>query len=104
MKEITLHLDEHGHPLDIHFDAGEGTPIDAFLFLSNVPTDPPAGHVLAFGNSDKIGRMIFNFWRQSVFQNPEGAAVIEGVARDIVKAAAAGRGKEWVEAEHGTVM
>lgn len=55
-------------------------------------------------NSDIVGRMIFNFWRQSVFQNPEGAAVIEAVARDIIKAANAARGKEWVEADHGTVM
>ncbi len=94
MKEISVHLDGLGHPVDVHFDSGEGTPIQAFLFLTSVPTDPPAGHVLAYGNSNIVGQMILNFWKNSVFQNPEGAAVIEAVARDIIRAADAHR-KEW---------
>ena len=94
MDEIKVHL-TNDHPEDIHFDGQkEGTAINAFLFLTNVPTDPPAGHILAFGNSDLVGKMIFNFWRNSVAKNPEGAFVLEQVARDIVKAADEARGAD----------
>lgn len=94
MKEATLHLDDAGHAQDIHFDGAEGTPISAFILLTSVPADPPAGHIIAYGNSDIIGRLLFNFWRNSVNKNPEGAWIVEEVARDIIKAADAER-KQW---------
>lgn len=61
MKKAVIVLDENGVPVSVGFDGGIPVPINAFLFLSNVPTEPPAGHILAFGNSDIVGKMIFNF-------------------------------------------
>jgi len=57
MTSAELHLSEQGHPIDVHFDNGEGTPVSAFILLTTVPTDPPAGHVLAYGNSNVIGQI-----------------------------------------------
>lgn len=51
MKEVRIILDGDGVPVHVTFDGVAPVPIDAFLFLSNVPTDPPSGHVLAYGNS-----------------------------------------------------
>ena len=99
MKKAVIVLDENSVPVSVGFDDGNPVPINAFVFLSNVPTEPPAGHILAFGNSDIVGKMIFNFWRQSVGTNPEGAFVIEQVSRDIIKAAEAARGPKLPERE-----
>ena len=99
MKEIQIHLDDNSHPIDIHFDSGVPTPINAFLFLSSVPHDPPMGHVLAFGCSDVIGRLIYGFWMQTVDKNPEGAFTIEAVCRDIIKTADAARSNKYVTGE-----
>ena len=92
MKKAVIVLDENGVPVSVGFDDGNPVPINAFLFLSNVPTEPPSGHILAFGNSDVIGHMIFNFWRDSACRNPEGAFMLESVCRDIIKAAETARG------------
>lgn len=95
MKKATLFLDESGHPVEIKFDDEKGTPITAFLLLTTVPTDPPSSHILAYGNSDVVGRMLFSFWQNSIKRNPEGAWVIEEVAKDIINAAKKARGPEW---------
>lgn len=95
MTEITLHID-NGHVRDIHFDGQkEGVAISAFLLLTSVPVEPEAGHVLCYGNSEKIGQMLFNFWKHSVKMNPELAWVTEKVAQDIIEAARQARGPEW---------
>lgn len=94
VTEVTIHL-QGGHVQDVHFDgAKEGTAINAFLLLTNVPVDPPAGHILVYGNSDRVGRMILSLWRHSCKENPEGAWVIEEVAKAIVAEAERLRG-EW---------
>jgi hypothetical protein len=95
MKAATIHLDDAGHPIDLHVDDGGGTPISAFLLLTSVPVEPEASHILCYGNSDTVGRMLFNFWRNSVSKDPGGAWVIEKVAQDIVDAANKARGVEW---------
>lgn len=96
MKQAIITLDENGVPVHLTVDGGVPTPINAFLFLSNVPADPPMGHILAYGCSDTIGRLIYGFWMQTVSKNPEGAFTIEAVCRDIVKAADNARGPKWV--------
>ena len=103
MREVKIHLDESGHVVDIHFDGKPGTPIGAFLLLTCVPVDPPAAHILAYGNSDTIGNLLLSFWKRSVEENPEGAWVLEKVARDIVGAADKARG-EWPEEITGKLM
>ena len=86
MKEIRIHLID-GHCKDIHFNSGEGTPIEAFVLITSVPTTPPAQHILAYGSSETVGKMLFSFWKNSVEKDPEGAWVLEQVARDIISAA-----------------
>lgn len=94
MTEITIHLDAGSHPIDIHFDGGQGTPIAAFVLLTAVPVEPMASHIICFGNSDTVGRLLISLWRNSVEKDPTGAWVIEQAARDIICAAEANR-KEW---------
>lgn len=95
MTEITVHLDDAGHPIDVHFDSGKGTPIKAFLLLTAVSVDPPASHVLVFGNSNTVGSLLHTFWRNSVKEHPENAWVIEEVCKSILADATRLRGQEW---------
>jgi len=99
MKEITLHL-VGGHAEDIHFDGGEGIAINAFVLLTSVPVDPPCSHHLVYGNSDTVGRLLLSFWRNSCRENPEGAWMIEEVAKAIVEEAERLRGR-WPGEEAG---
>ncbi len=94
MTEITIHLDSGAHPIDIHFDGGQGTPIAAFVLLTAVPVEPMASHIICFGNSDTVGRLLISMWRNSVEKDPSGAWVIEQAARDIIDAADSHR-KGW---------
>lgn len=96
MKQAVITLDEHGVPVHISFDGEKPVPIDAFVLLSNVSSEPPSGHVLAYGNSNIVGQLIFGFWANSAKSNPEGAIVIEQVARDIIAAADKARGPEYI--------
>ncbi len=101
MNKVTVHL-INDHPQDIHTDGAAPVSINAFVLLTNSPCDPPAGHVLCFGNSDVTGRLLFSFWKNCVLHDPDGAMVIETVARDIIRAADAHR-KEWPGAVSGRV-
>ena len=94
MNEITVHLG-NGQPIDIHIDGAAPVAINAFVLLTSVPVVPPASHIISYGNSDTIGRLLFSFWSNSVNKNPDGAWVIEQVARDIIKAAKEARGVPW---------
>ena len=80
---------ERGHPETITID-GSGTPIDCFLLLTNVPHEN-AGHILAYGNSDTIGRLIISFWRNCAMKDERTAYVLERVARDIISEATKAR-------------
>ena len=103
MRSVELHLDAAGHVEDLHLDgAARGTPVNAFLLLTAVPTDPPSGHIMAFGNSEKIGTLLMNFWRHSVGKDPAGARMIEQVARDIIASADSVRGGRWPDGTVGT--
>ena len=84
MKEITIHL-SNGHVEDVHFNgAKEGTAINAFVLLTSVPVDPPASHILVYGNSDTVARLFLSFWENSVRENPEGAWMLEEAAKAII--------------------
>jgi len=94
MKEITIHLSNY-HVEDIHFDGEkEGTAINAFLLLTSVPVNPPCSHHLVYGSSDTVGRLLLSFWRNSCRENPEGAWMIEEVAKAIIEEAERLRG-QW---------
>ena len=96
MKQAIITLDEHGVPAHLKVDDTPPVPINAFLFLSSVPAETPMGHILVYGCSDTIGKLIYGFWMQTAEKNPDGAMVIEAVARDIVKAADAARSNKYV--------
>lgn len=101
MKEVKIHLDENGHVQDIHFDGErEGTVINSFVLLTSVPADPPAIHILTYGNSDTVGRMLLSYYNQCVREHPEQAFVLEQVARGIIGIAEAAR-KTWPGEEIG---
>jgi hypothetical protein len=86
VREAVLHLDDSGHAIDIHFNGEkEGTPINAFLLLTSVSSDPPGCHLLSYGNSNLIGNAIMTFFQRSVHEHPEAAWMMEQVARGIVK-------------------
>lgn len=94
MKEATLHLDNDGHVIDLHFDGAEGVPISAFLLLTSVPADPPGCHMLTYGSSDLIGNALMTLFQRSVHEFPQLAWTLEQVARAIVTFADAER-KQW---------
>lgn len=102
MKQAIITLDEHGVPVHIAFDGQPPVPIDSFVLLSNVPSDPSSGHILAYGNSDKVGKLLYNFWIHSAKWNPEGALVIEMVCRDIVKTADSAREPRYIMSDEET--
>lgn len=95
-KEVVIHRDPNDHPIDCHID-GHDYPINAFVLLTNVPCDPPMGNILAYGNSNTIGAMIFSFWKNCVNKDEATAYVIEMVAEDIIAKAKELRGQRWPE-------
>ena len=100
MKKITLYLKD-GSPEKIELD-GKKTPIDSF-FLTTSVENRDAGHFLCYGNSDKIGSMIFSFWKWSLHESPEMAETMELVCKDIVDSAKEERGALYHEmVESGT--
>lgn len=86
MRQVTIHLDGVGHPIDVHAD-DEVRPCSSFLLLANVPADPPACLLLNYGNSSSTGNLIMTLWQRSVQESPELGWVIEQVCRAIVKMA-----------------
>jgi hypothetical protein len=91
VKEATIHIAD-GKADDIHFDGQEGVGIDAFLLITH-RRNVEEGHFLAFGNSEKVGKMLYNFYL-NCFRNDywELVETLESVARDILEVAKAARG------------
>lgn len=94
MKEATIHIVD-GKVEDIHFDGQEGIGIDAFLLVTH-RRDVEEGHFLAFGNSDRVGKMLYNFYLNCLRNdNSELGETLEKVARDILDMARVARGQPW---------
>lgn len=94
MKEATIHIVD-GKADDIHFDGQEGMGIDAFLLITH-RRNVEEGHFLAFGNSERVGKMLYNFYLNCVRNEyRELGETLEQVAQDILDAARSARGRPW---------
>ncbi|OGP35460.1 MAG: hypothetical protein A2X88_07765 [Deltaproteobacteria bacterium GWC2_65_14] len=94
MKEATIHIVD-GKADDIHFDGKEGMGIDAFLLITH-RRNVEEGHFLAYGNSERVGKMLYNFYLNCVRNDYwELGETLELVARDILDVAQAARGRPW---------
>jgi hypothetical protein len=94
LKEATIHIVD-GKVDDIHFDGQEGMGIDAFLLVTH-RRDVEEGHFLAFGNSDRVGKMLYNFYLNCLRNdNLELGETLEKVARDILDMARVAHGQPW---------
>lgn len=92
MKEATIHIVD-GKAEDIHFDGKEGIGIDAVLLITH-RRNVEEGHFLAFGNSERVGKMLYNFYLNCLRNDCwELGETLELVARDILDAAQAARGR-----------
>jgi hypothetical protein len=96
MRECTIHLDDAGHPLDLHYTDSPDRPVSAFLLLAHIPADPPGAVLLTFGNSNMVGNLLMTLYQRSVVEHPELAWTMEQVCRAIVTMADAER-KDWPE-------
>jgi hypothetical protein len=103
VKEAILHLDDRGHPIDLHCDGQPDRPVSAFLLLANVPADPPGAVLLSYGNSDTVGRLLMTLYERSVHDHPEMAWMLEQVSRGIIGLAEAAR-SGWPAATTEKVM
>ena len=94
MKEATIHIVD-GKPDDIHFDGQEGMDIDAFLLVTH-RRNVDEGHFLAYGSSERVGKMLYNFYLNCL-RNDYGelGETLEKVARDILEVTRAARGRPW---------
>ena len=94
MKEATIHIVD-GKANDIHFDGQEGVDIDAFLLITH-RRNVEEGHFLAFGNSERVGKMLYNFYLNCLRNDYwELGETLELVARDILDVAQAARRHPW---------
>jgi hypothetical protein len=94
MREATIHIVD-GKVDDIHFDGQEGMGIDAFLLITH-RRNVEEGHFLAFGSSERVGKMLYNFYLNCLRNDCwELGETLELVARDILEAAKAARGQPW---------
>jgi hypothetical protein len=94
MKEATIHIVD-GKADDIHFDGKEGVGIDAFLLITH-RRNVEEGHFLAFGKSERVSNMIYNFYLNCLKNDyRELGESLESVARDILEVAKAARGRPW---------
>ena len=91
MKEATIHIVD-GKADDIHFDGQEGMSIDAFLLITH-RRNVEEGHFLAFGNSERMGKMLYNFYLNCIRNDyRELGETLEQVAQDILDVARSARG------------
>lgn len=94
LKEATIHIVD-GKVDDIHFDGQEGMDIDAFLLVTH-RRNVEEGHFLAYGSSDRVGKMLYNFYLNCLRNDYlELGETLEKVARDILDVARAARGQPW---------
>lgn len=74
-------------PRDIAIDGNIPMDLDAFLLITH-RKGIDEGHSLAFGNSDKIGKMLYNFYLNCIReQSGELGHILELVATDILAVA-----------------
>ncbi|MBI5575399.1 MAG: hypothetical protein HY896_03430 [Deltaproteobacteria bacterium] len=91
MREATIHIVD-GKVDDIHFDGQEGMDIDAFLLITH-RRNVAEGHFLAYGSSERLGKMLYNFYINCLRNDYwELGEALELVARDIIEAARSARG------------
>ena len=102
MKEVKIHLNGAGHPIDLHVDDATH-PLAAYLLLAAIPADPPASVLLSFGNSDLLGKLLMTLYERSVIEHPEFAWTLEMVSRGIIGIADAAR-REWPGEGTGPVL
>jgi len=94
MKEATIHIVD-GKVDDIHFDGQEGVGIEAFLLITH-RRNVEEGHFLAFGNSERVGKMLYNFYLNCLRNDyRELGETLEQVAQDILDVARSARGRSW---------
>jgi hypothetical protein len=94
MREATIHIVD-GKVDDIHFDGQEGMEIDAFLLITH-RRETEEGHFLAFGSSERVGKMLYNFYLNCLRNDCwELGDTLELVARDILELARAARGNPF---------
>jgi len=95
MNEVTIHVID-GRTEDIHFDGKEGVGIDSFLLITH-RRHVEEGHFLAFGNSSRVGKMLFNFYLNCLRNGcRELGETMEQVAQDILDVARSARGRHWI--------
>jgi len=93
MREATIHIVD-GRAEDIHFDGKEGIGIDSFLLITH-RRNVEEGHFLAFGSSDRVGKMLFNFYLNCLRNDCRGLGeTLEQVAQDILDVARSARGRQ----------
>ncbi len=84
-------------PKDITIDENPPLGLEAFLLITH-RQGADEGHFLAFGGSDRIGKMLYNFYLQCLHRDENDMGhVLELVAQDILAAAKAARGRKWVQ-------
>ena len=94
LKEATIHIVD-GKVDDIHFDGQEGLGIDAFLLVTH-RRNVEEGHFLAFGNSDRVGKMLYNFYLNCLRNDyVELGETLEKVAGDILDVARIARSRPF---------
>lgn len=94
MKEATIHI-VGGKADDIHFDGQEGMGIDAFLLMTH-RRNVEEGHFLAYGTSERIGKMLYNFYLNCLRNDyREIGETLEQVAHDILNLSREARGRPW---------
>jgi hypothetical protein len=92
MKKLELTF-EGNMPKDIRIDENTPMDLDAFLLITH-RRGIDEGHFLAFGRSDKIGKMLYNFYLNCIREHAwEIGHVMEQVASDILAVAKSARGR-----------
>jgi hypothetical protein len=92
MKKLELTL-EGNMPKDIRIDENAPMDLDAFLLVTH-RKGIDEGHFLAFGGSDKIGKMLYNLYLNCIREQAwEIGHVMEQVASDILAVAKLARGR-----------
>jgi hypothetical protein len=86
MKKLGLTF-EGNMPKDLRIDENTPMDLDAFLLITH-RRGIDEGHFLAFGNSDKIGKMLYNFYLNCIREHAgELGHILELVASDILAVA-----------------
>lgn len=93
MKKLEITF-EGNKPRDIAIDENIPVDLDAFLLVTH-RKGIDEGHFLAFGNSDKIGKMLYNLYLNCIREQAgELGHILELVASDILAVAQLSRRKK----------